>query len=137
MSKCVQELRIKIAYLHYWCRKILKIMWKAKPTNIKQMCMFLSWYCIVVLKSSKMFLIKNKQMCSQKVVLFLFKRQRLLSRFKTAFNIAILQTQYASYWSFLLDTFIFKCKTRQKLIHYLYGNILLSSQECNRNYIDH
>lgn len=68
---------------------------------------------------------------------FFFYRERLLSRFKTAFNIAILQTQYASYWSFLLNTYIFNCETRQNLSHYLYGNILLSSQEYNRNYIYH
>lgn len=57
----------------------------------------LLWILHCCFKKFQMFLIKNKQMCSQKVVLFLFKRQRLLSRFKTAFNIAILQTQYASY----------------------------------------
>lgn len=68
---------------------------------------------------------------------FFFYRERLLSRFKTAFNLAILQTQYASYWSFLLNTYIFNCETRQNLSHYLYGNILLSSQEYNRNYIYH
>lgn len=100
---------------------------------------FLSWcgYCIIVLNRSKYFQLKINK-CVHKRWVFFFYRERLLSRFKTAFNIAILQTQYASYWSFLLNTYIFfNCETRQNLSHYLYGNILLSSQEYNRNYIYH
>lgn len=107
-----------------------------QPTSNKCVCFpFLMWILHYCFKWIWIFPIKKLTNVFTKGVFFF--RERLLSRFKTAFNIAILQTQYASYWSFLLNTYIFNCETRQNLSLYLYGNILLSSQEYNRNYIYH
>lgn len=136
-----------------WCFKMLYLQYSSSRTLLMQkntqnyvkaktnqhqtnVYGFFSWcrYCIIVLIDLN---ISNKKLTNVFTIFFFFYRERLLSRFKTAFHIAISQTQYASYWSFLLNTYIFNCKTRQNIIHYLYGNILLSSQEYNRNYTDH